>query len=79
MPATLPPDLDGDNGYRAALASTALRGYIRDTRCDDEDAIADLITSLMHYADRHDINFDAQLRQAENNYAVDTWANINEA
>lgn len=41
------------------------------TNSDDEDAVADLLSDLMHYCDFHGLDFKDELRRATDNYAYD--------
>jgi hypothetical protein len=41
-----------DNTDRASFARAALKAYQKVTRTDDDDALADIIADLMHWARR---------------------------
>ena len=52
----------------AVRAATALAAFRRETCCDHEDSLADLLCDLMHWADTHKFDFEAALFRAECHY-----------
>jgi hypothetical protein len=75
----LPPDIDGMNDERADWAGEALAAFARVTRMDSagEDAatiLSDLLGDLLHWCDRHDLDFEEQLERARGHYAAETGA-----
>ena len=69
---TLPPDPDGMNSSRANWAGAALAVFVARTGVDREDSLGDLLTDLMHWADRNNFDFEAALARAECHYAAET-------
>lgn len=68
----LPPDVDGQNGDRAAWAGLAISAFIEETGVDEEYALGDLLSNLMHWCDRNDYDFEAALERARGHYAAET-------
>lgn len=68
----IPPNIDGLNDERASWASSALRQFQHVTGTDDEDALADLLGDLMHWADRHEVSFTTELERAQRYYQEET-------
>ncbi|MBS0207756.1 MAG: hypothetical protein JSS27_02270 [Planctomycetes bacterium] len=68
----LPPDPDGMNDSRAQWAGSALLAFMFETGTDLEDALGDLLADLMHWADRHNFDFDLALDRARSHYAEET-------
>ena len=68
----LPLDPDNMNDDRAGWAEEALKTFMTFTRTDPEDSLADLLTDLMHWADRNEPNFAAELERARGNYESET-------
>jgi hypothetical protein len=68
----LPPDPDGMNDRRSAWAGLALAAFIAATGTDWEDALGDLLTDLMHWADRNNYDFEAALFRAQGHYEAET-------
>jgi hypothetical protein len=69
---TLPPNPDGQNHDRAQSAQAVIRQFQICTGCDWDDAIADLLTDLMHLCDRETredgetaLDFSAELEGVE--------------
>lgn len=56
------------NDARASWAGEALDRFMAVTGTDPPDAVMDLLADLMHWCDRHDMNFYAALRQAREHY-----------
>ena len=74
---TLPPDPEGQNEDRAQSAQVVIRQFQICTGCDWDDAIADLLTDLMHLCDREtreDGDFSAELERTRQHYAAETAA-----
>jgi hypothetical protein len=46
------------------LADEALQGYIARTGSDCEDSLAALLADLMHWSDKCDLSFPAELQRA---------------
>lgn len=70
----LPPDPEGMNDERASWAGCAVAAFQRATRCDEEDALGDLLADLMHWADRSNYDFEAALLRGRDHYAAETTA-----
>jgi DNA-directed RNA polymerase subunit RPC12/RpoP len=68
----LPPDPDDTNDDRAAWAAAALAKFMEVTGTDDESAVGDLLTDLMHWSDRNNYDFDAALDRARFHYEAET-------
>ena len=68
----LAPDPEGMNDRRADWAGSAVRAFQAATRTDDEDVLGDLLGDLMHWADRHDYDFDAAFDRARFHYEAET-------
>lgn len=72
MKKQLPPDPEKQNDDRAKWAGIALAQFQSETGTEDADALCDLLCNLMHWADRHNEDFDAELTRARNHYDVET-------
>lgn len=70
--SNLPPDPDGMNSERTRWAQAALWAFQRATRTDDEDAVSDLLTDLMHWCDCNDQDFNAELLRGSGHYESET-------
>jgi hypothetical protein len=68
----LPPDPEGMNDKRAAWAGAALATFMQVTGTDDEYAVGDLLSDLMHWCDRNNYDFEAALARARGHYAAET-------
>lgn len=68
----LPPDTDGMNDSRAEWAGIALSAFMERTGADQEDALGDLLGDLMHWADRHNFDFELALDRARWHYDAET-------
>ena len=68
----LPPDPEGMNDKRSAWAGLAIAAFQQTTGTDDEDVLGDLLTDLMHWADRNNYDFDAALSGAQSHYTAET-------
>jgi hypothetical protein len=68
----LPTDPEGDNDRRARDAGTALEGFGEVTSTDDQDAVADLVTNVMHWCDRNGVAFCSELKRAWRSYDEET-------
>lgn len=72
-PGVIPPDPDNQNDERADWAGRCLELFKKLTRCDEEDAVHDLITDLAHYCDRQEtVDFNDELNHAANMYNEET-------
>jgi hypothetical protein len=69
---SLPPDPEAMNNDRAEWAATALRQFQSSTGSDFEDALADLLGDLMHWADRNAVVFENELSRARMHYEAET-------
>jgi hypothetical protein len=56
---------------RANWADKAIRAFRKETRCDHEDSLGDLIADLMHWADARNFDFDAALHRARHHYEAE--------
>jgi len=77
-PSTLPPDPEGMNDKRAEWASRAITAFQDATGTEDEDALGDLLTDLMHWADRNQYDFEAALFRGRDHYEAETIGDIGE-
>lgn len=70
----LPPDPEQENHMRAAMANVAIVAFREACGVDREDALGDLLASLMHLCDRdHPLGtFDAGLISAYRHYKWET-------
>ena len=69
---TLPPDPEEMNDHRAELAEASLRHFQCWCGSDHEDALSDLLCDLMHWCDRNDFSFEAELSRARTHYEAET-------
>jgi hypothetical protein len=68
----LPPDPDQMNEKRALWAEAALLAFQSLTGTDMEDAVCDLTADLMHWCDRHGMDFDNELQRGHGHYVEET-------
>ena len=68
----LPADPDGQNAERAEWAEMAIEQFENTTGTDREDALADLLCDLRHWADRNGLDWDAELNVAMGRYDEET-------
>jgi hypothetical protein len=68
----LPPDPEEMNDIRSDWAGLAIAAFIARTGADWEDALGDLLTDLMHWADRNNFDMDAALERARGHYEAET-------
>jgi hypothetical protein len=68
----LPPDPDGMNKDRSSWADASLQAFMAITGSDLEDALGDLLADLIHWCDRNNFDFDAELDRARRHYAAET-------
>ena len=61
-------DPDRMNAKRVEWASTALTVFRTATRCDNDEALRDLLTNLMHWCDAHGVSFENELAVANRAY-----------
>lgn len=61
-----------ENDKRAETAQACLDLFMKQTGCDPENALADLLTNLAHWCDRNDTEFEDELRRAAMNYGEET-------
>jgi len=73
------PDPEGMNAERASWARQALATFKAETRCGEEDAVADLMTNLMHHCDRAGLDFIAEMGRAVRNYEQETSSEFESA
>ena len=59
------------NERRAQWADKALAVFQNETRCDQQDALPDLLCDLMHLADQQGIDFDKMLQRARYHYQAE--------
>jgi hypothetical protein len=72
----LPPDPDGMNDDRAAWAGAALATFMHATGTDEENALGDLLTDLMHWADRNNFDMDLALERARGHYEAECGGEV---
>jgi len=68
----IPPDPDGQNGDRADWAGAAIEEFRGQTGTDEEDAVCDLIADLHHWADRHGMNWEDEVKRGDGHYWAET-------
>jgi hypothetical protein len=68
----VPPDPERMNDSRAAWAATALEMFMEETGAEECDALADLLTDLRHWCDRHGVDYAEQDARAEFHYEAET-------
>jgi hypothetical protein len=66
------PDPHGENEQRAMLADIAVEAFQKATGSDDEDAVTDLLTNLMHRCHGRGEDFSAALNMALWHFAAET-------
>jgi hypothetical protein len=59
------------NERRAKWADKALTSFQRETLCDREDALPDLLCDLMHLANQEGWDFDKALHRARSNHEAE--------
>lgn len=67
----MPNILGPTNFNRAAWAAETLSVFRHRTGCDYEDALGDLLSDLMHWADQHEFDFEAALIRARDHHACE--------
>ena len=71
-----PPDPDNFNVERTASADALVQQFMTDEPnhgvTDREDALADILTNLMHWCDRCEFDFNTELERARRNYTSET-------
>ena len=72
--SSLPPDPEGTNTDRAEWAHRAILAFEGATGTDREDALADLLCDLMHWANVYGQDFERELSRATDSYAEETQA-----
>jgi hypothetical protein len=72
-PGIIPPDPDRENDDRSKWAEAAVREFVLTTGADLCDAVSDLLADIMHWCDRHDIDFDHELERAKGHYHDETY------
>lgn len=72
----LPPDPDDMNGTRSDSALVAIAAFEHVSGTDREDALADLLTNLMHWCDRNATDFQCELIRARQNYLAETGSSF---
>lgn len=61
-----------ENDKRAETAQACLDLFMKQTGCDPENALADLLANLAHWCDRNDTEFEVELRRAAMHYGEET-------
>ncbi len=69
---TVPPDPERMNDNRSAWAAAAVFAFQDATGTDVGDALCDLLADLMHWADRHNHDFEAALLRGRYHYESET-------
>lgn len=70
---SLPADPDGMNEARAEWAAASLHTMMRETGCEEGEALVDLLDNLRHWCDRNGQDFAAALLDSERVYAEETY------
>ena len=68
----IPPDPEDQNTDRADWANVAIIAFRDHTNSDREDLLSDLLSDLMHWADRNNCDFRSELDRAFRNYDAET-------
>lgn len=68
----LPPDPEDMNDERAEWAEEAVNRFVNTTGTDRSDALADMLSDIMHWCDRNHTDFDKELERARSYYAEET-------
>ena len=68
----LPPDTLGKNEQRAGWAGVTLQRFRLISNTDAADALCDLLADLRHWCDRNEMDFDNELRKANDHYREET-------
>lgn len=68
----VPHDDDGRNDERSEWADQAVLVFRRRTGTDHEDALADLLGNLRHWADRHGFDFEKEAARGAQYYKDET-------
>lgn len=68
----LPPDPEEMNGQRAEWAEELINRFINATGTDRSDALADMLSNIMHWCDREGMPFDKELDRARSYYRDET-------
>jgi hypothetical protein len=74
----LPPDPEKMNDERAGWADDCIAHFMSTTGCDREDALSDLLCSLMHWCDRNGKVFGNELDRGSDHYIDETRASTRE-
>ena len=61
-----------ENDKWAETAKDCLDLFMKQTGCDPENALADLLANLAHWCDRNDTEFEVELRRAAMHYGEET-------
>lgn len=59
------------NADRAKWADVAMKAFRKQTRCDEEDSLGDLLANLMHWADANNFDFEAALICGSGHYRAE--------
>jgi hypothetical protein len=59
------------NLQRAVWADNAIRTFRRETGCDHEDSLGDLLCDLLHWADAKNFDFEAALFRARGHHEAE--------
>lgn len=57
-----------ENERRSQWADAAIRTFMQVTRCDEPEALGDLLCDLMHWTAHHDHDFNVAIRTAYDHY-----------
>jgi hypothetical protein len=66
------------NADRAVWAEQALQTFNQSTGVDLEDSVADLITDMAHFCDRHGMNIAHEIERARGMYGDETHGQGNQ-
>jgi hypothetical protein len=68
----IPTDPQERNHERALWAQVTLAAFVAETKTAESDALAEFLTSAMHWCDRAGVSFDDQLERARSLYREET-------
>lgn len=67
------PDQHPANTRRAERLEDAIQSSLYSLDCNDvSDTATDLLTDLLHYCDKYDLEFEEVLRRARSNHEAET-------
>ena len=65
--------MEPTNRDRATWARNALESFRRETHCDYEDSLSDILCDLMHFAGLYGFDFEAALIRARRHHQTEIY------